>query len=116
MGVRTDAVAAAATFFEALGLIRVLDEPDFVVLDAPNGDRFELFGRAGPQPAHQFARNPIVVGFTVADIEAESARLVAAGAELLGTVERGSDGSAWRHFRAPDRHVYELTQHAEAAG
>lgn len=106
VGVQVARVEEMRAFFEAaLGLEQRLAREDFVVLDAPNGDRVELFGPRGPQPAYQFAANPVMVGFGVADIEAACARVVAAGGELLG--ERGR---SWQHFRAPDGFTYEVNQ------
>jgi hypothetical protein len=49
-----------------------------------------------------------VVGFVVDDIAAAVRALAGAGVELLGGHLGGPDGS-WRHFRAPDGNVYELT-------
>jgi predicted enzyme related to lactoylglutathione lyase len=96
-----------AVFCESvLGFERTLERRDFVVFDAPNGDRLELFGPAGPQPGYQFAANPVVVGFAVPDLEAARRRLVAAGVELLG---EPAQGQTWQHFRAPDGRVYEVT-------
>ena len=110
VGIRTDAVTeTAALLREALGLSARLESDDFVVLDAPNGDRVELFGPNGPQPPHQFERNAVVVGFAVPDIEAARARLETVGAELLGRLE-GPPGAQWQHFRGPDSLVYELTE------
>jgi predicted enzyme related to lactoylglutathione lyase len=106
VGVRVARVEEMCAFLEAaIGLERQLERDDFVVLDAPNGDRLELFGPRGPQPAYQFAANPVMVGFGVADIDAACARVVAAGGELVG-----DRGSSWQHFRAPDGHVYEVNR------
>ncbi len=113
IGIRTDAVAeTAALLRNVLGLKLRLERDDFVVLDAANGDRIELFGPRGPQPPHQFERNAVIVGFAVADIETVRAQLETAGIELLGRLE-GSAGGRWQHFRGPDGLVYELTERAD---
>jgi len=49
-----------------------------------------------------------VVGFTVDDLPAAVAELERAGVELLGG-QVDEQGEGWRHFRAPDGNVYELT-------
>lgn len=111
VGVATERVAEMENFCAAvLGLNRRVKRQDFVVFDAPNGDRLEIFGPAGPQQRYQFEMNPVVVGFQVQKIDVARTRLAAAGIELLGDLERGSTGSAWQHFRAPDGRVYELNQ------
>jgi hypothetical protein len=32
------------------------------------------------------------------------------GIEFLDEIQRADDGNCWSHFRAPDGHVYELTE------
>jgi catechol 2,3-dioxygenase-like lactoylglutathione lyase family enzyme len=49
-----------------------------------------------------------VVGFVVEDLAAAVAELERAGVELLGG-QVDEHGAGWRHFRAPDGNVYELT-------
>jgi catechol 2,3-dioxygenase-like lactoylglutathione lyase family enzyme len=105
VGIRADDVERLAQFFEMLGLDRVHEATDFVVLDAPNGDRIEVFGPAGPQPDHQFAANQVMVGLAVPDLASAVERLRDAGVELLG-----DGGPTWQHFRGPDGLVYELTE------
>jgi predicted enzyme related to lactoylglutathione lyase len=60
--------------------------------------------RPGPRA---FSTGP-VVGFVVDDLTAAVRELEAAGIELLGG-EVDERGGGWRHFRAPDGNVYELT-------
>ncbi len=76
-----------------MGLDIVYQEPGFVVMDLPNGDRVEIFG--DDSPYNTFFTHP-VAGFLVDDIAAARA-------------EMAEDGYAWSHFRAPDGFVYELT-------
>jgi hypothetical protein len=49
-----------------------------------------------------------MVGFVVEDLPAAVAELEQAGVELLGGGDDEKAGS-WRHFRAPDGNVYELS-------
>lgn len=106
VGLRVDDVEGAAAFFvDALGFNRVKSREDFIVLDAPNGDRVELFGPRGPQPAHQFERNSVMVGFSVGNLDAAREQLVRHGAELLGDGDK-----TWQHFRGPGDFVYEVNQ------
>ena len=76
-----------------------------------DGAKLELFGgaEAGDGP-WMFESHPVVAGFLVDDIESVRAELARApDVELLGELRVMPDGYGWRHFRAPDGHVYELT-------
>jgi len=106
-GTRTGGYSAMVDFLTAvLGLTLVHQEPDFAVLHLPSGDKFEVFGPSDQDHQH-FTTGP-VVGFVVEDLPTAVAELEQAGAELLGghVDERGV---GWRHFRAPDGNVYELS-------
>jgi predicted enzyme related to lactoylglutathione lyase len=106
-GTKTDGYGAMVDFLTAvLGLTLMRQEHDVAVLDLPSGDRFEVFG-PGDQDHQHFTTGP-VVGFVVEDLPAAVAELERAGVALLGghVDERGL---GWRHFRAPDGNVYELT-------
>jgi len=46
----------------------------------------------------------------VDDLEAARAELIERGIEFLDETQRAADGNCWSHFRAPDGHVYELTE------
>ena len=97
-----------------LGLRVVSQSDEFVELETANDDKFEIFGPGRGAP-WQFATNDVVVGFLVDDIDAARDDLARTpGVELLGEIERGLDGYAWQHFRAPDGHVYELTRDPRA--
>src|SRR5262249_4286515 len=117
VGVATERYAAMRSFaLDVLGLTLVGEDGEFLESTAANGDKLEIFGPTGPQPAYQFAAAPVVVGFLVDDIEAARNELAAApGVELLGELEVMEDGYAWQHFRAPDGLVYELTFDPRAA-
>ena len=106
-GTRTDGYSAMVDFLTAvLGLTMVHQQRDFAVLELPSGDKFEVFGPSDEHHLHS-STGP-VVGFVVEDLPAAVAELEQGGVELLGghVDERGL---GWRHFRAPDGNVYELS-------
>jgi catechol 2,3-dioxygenase-like lactoylglutathione lyase family enzyme len=106
-GTRTGGYGAMVDFLTAvLGLTLAHQEPDFAVLDLPSGDKFEVFGPSDRDHQH-FTTGP-VVGFVVEDLPAAVAELEQAGVELLGG-QVDERGLGWRHFRAPDGNVYELS-------
>lgn len=106
-GTRTDGYGAMVEFLTSvLGLAVTRQQPDFAVLGLPSGDTVEVFGPSDQD--HRYFTTGPVVGFVVEDLPAAVAELEQAGVELLGghVDERGG---GWRHFRAPDGNVYELT-------
>jgi predicted enzyme related to lactoylglutathione lyase len=106
-GTRTGAYGAMVAFLqEVLGLTIDHEESGFAAFRLPSGDTFEVFG-PGDRDHDYFTTGP-VVGFVVDDLAAAVRALEAAGVELLGGHLDGPYGS-WRHFRAPDGNVYELT-------
>ena len=110
MGVKTSRFEEMDRFVtRVMGFNSFAKNRDFRAFRLPNGDKFELFGPAGPDPTEQFARNKVVAGFLVDDIDRARQELVSSGIELIGPLVRDSDGYAWQHFRAPDGTVYELT-------
>ena len=107
VGTRTTEFAATAAFFEdVLGLGVQHSEPDFTILDVPDGASVEIFGPASGYNAH--LRHP-VAGFEVDDLRSAVDELTAAGAEIVLPITGGPETS-WVHFRAPDGFVYELTE------
>ena len=107
LGTRTAQFEPMLDFCQnVMGLAPIHKEPDFAVLDMPNGDRLEIFGPNSPY--NIFMTHP-VVGFLVEDIVSARAELEAHGIEFLGPIHTGADGYAWSDFRAPDGFVYELT-------
>jgi catechol 2,3-dioxygenase-like lactoylglutathione lyase family enzyme len=109
VGTRTmDYTATVAFFRDVLGLVVSSSQPDFAVLDVPDGATVEVFG-----PASQYNRhlNHPVAGFLVDDLENAVRELQAADAEIVLPVQRGGTRS-WVHFRAPDGFVYELVEDA----
>ena len=108
VGTRTTEYAATVAFFsDVLGLRVHASEPDFTVLDVPDGATVEVFGPASRYNRH--LAHP-VAGFRVADLESAAAELQAAGVEIVLPLQRGGSRS-WLHFRAPDGFVYELVEH-----
>jgi catechol 2,3-dioxygenase-like lactoylglutathione lyase family enzyme len=89
-----------------MGLSVTHQEPGFVVMDLPNGDRVEIFG--DDSQYNSFFTHP-VAGFLVDDIVAARAEMESHGIEFIGPIETAEDGNAWTHFRAPDGFIYELT-------
>jgi catechol 2,3-dioxygenase-like lactoylglutathione lyase family enzyme len=106
-GTRTDTYSPMLAFLtDVLGLPVNHQERDFAAFGLPSGDTFELFGPSD-QDHRYFSTGP-VVGFVVEDLPAAVAELERAGVELLGG-QVDEHGEGWRHFRAPDGNVYELT-------
>ena len=108
VGTRTTAFAETTAFFrDVLGLGVHSSEPDFEVLDVPDGSTVEVFGPSSTWNAH--LEHP-VAGFRVEDLGEAERELREAGAEIV--LERqGDDERGWLHFRAPDGFVYELAWH-----
>jgi hypothetical protein len=106
-GTRTQAYRPMVEFLTTvLGLAVAHGDEDVTAFELPSRERFEVFGPDDEDHRH-FSTGP-VVGFVVADLPAAVAELERAGVELLGgQVDQGGQG--WRHFRAPDGNVYELT-------
>ncbi len=108
LGTRTEAFDEMRDFFlEITGVTPRIDEPGFVVLDLASGDRLEVFGA---RPGEESFMVAPVAGFLVDDLEAARAELLKRGIEFLDEIQRADDGNCWSHFRAPDGHVYELTE------
>jgi predicted enzyme related to lactoylglutathione lyase len=106
-GTRTGEYPAMVAFLQAvLGLTTSQEGSDFAAFQLPEGGTFEVFGPRDQDHAH-FSTGP-VVGFVVDDLAAAVRELEAAGVELLGG-QVDERGGGWRHFRAPDGNVYELT-------
>ena len=107
LGTRTSNFDAMVNLYQnIMGLEFTHQEPGFMVMDLPNGDRLEVFGMN--QRITTFFANP-VAGFLVGDIASARAEMESHGIEFIGPIETAEDGNAWSHFRAPDRFIYELT-------
>ena len=106
MGVQTERFDEMKAFLEALlGGVPPRQEPGFALWSLPNGDLIELYAPGGKP---DFGTAP-VVGFQVADLDAATRDIEAAGAEIVGGYGPNEDGYATFHFRAPDGNVYEIT-------
>lgn len=111
VGVRTGNVEGSVDFFQrVLGFKVSSRDLDFAVLQTESGDTVEVFGpSARLSEPNQFDRNRVVVGLLVDDIDAARDAIEAAGATLLGELERTAEGYAWQHFIGPDGNTWELT-------
>jgi predicted enzyme related to lactoylglutathione lyase len=99
-----------AEFFEkAFGLAPDVAFPGFAAFSIGRGQVFEIYGPTNV-PDYGLNADGVIFGFRVEDIEAASAEVKAAGAELLGQVTRMDNGYAYRHFRAPDGKIYGLNE------
>ena len=108
LGTRTAHFDAMRGFFARIAGEPHIDQPAFAVWDLMNGDRLEVFGPDGDAPP--FKEAP-VAGFLVDDVAAARAELEQIdGVEFIGPIHGdGTLGNQWSHFRAPDGHVYEVT-------
>jgi catechol 2,3-dioxygenase-like lactoylglutathione lyase family enzyme len=107
VGTRTTEHDATVGFFrDVLGLAVLHGEPDFTVLEVPDGSTVEVFGAGSRYNRH--LTHP-VAGFLVTDLGAAEAELRRAGVAIVLPVQRGDTG-AWLHFRAPDGFLYELAE------
>jgi hypothetical protein len=106
-GTRTEAYRPMVEFLTTvLGLTVAHQDQKVTAFELPSRERFEVFGPDDQDHRH-FTTGP-VVGFVVRDLPAAVAELERAGVELLGG-QVNDAGEGWRHFRAPDGNVYELT-------
>jgi glyoxylase I family protein len=102
-----DPVAAAAWYAEHLGftVVRSSAEPPYAHFLAPpgGGSLLEIFCDAATAPLDHHAVDPMQghLAFAVDDIDAETARLVAAGALGGGTATRTPAGDAYAIVRDP---------------
>jgi catechol 2,3-dioxygenase-like lactoylglutathione lyase family enzyme len=112
LGIRTAEYEQTVAFFrDVLGLRVRCAEPDFAMFQLPDGAKVEVFG---PESQHNRHFDGPVVGFLVDDVGAGAVQLAAAGTEVYPVLREGRD--AWVHFRAPDGHLYELTEAPDVAG
>jgi catechol 2,3-dioxygenase-like lactoylglutathione lyase family enzyme len=107
VGTRTTEYAATVAFFkDVLGLGEQASEPDFAVLEVPDGATVEIFGPTSR--FNQHLTHP-VAGFLVASLDEAVEELEAADAEIV-LPPQGGGARSWLHFRAPDGFVYELVE------
>ena len=106
LGVRTSDFDAMVNLYrDVMGLEVHHQEPNFVVMNLPNGDRVEVFG--ADSPYNTFFTNP-VAGSLMDDLRAARAEMESQGIEFIGPTEVMEDGNAWAHFCAPDGFIFEL--------
>jgi catechol 2,3-dioxygenase-like lactoylglutathione lyase family enzyme len=111
IGIRTSAIREMTHLCtDVFGLKPRHQDRDFVALEAPNGDRVELFAPDHPKHTH-FTTGP-VAGFEVDDVLLARQALVDARLEILSEVEGTEGGTQWVHFRGPDGNVYEIVKHS----
>ena len=102
-----DPAATAAWYVEHLGftVVRASDAPPYAHFLAPpgGGSLLEIFRDAATAPLEHGDVDPMQshLAFAVEDIEAETARLVAAGAAPGGPVTRTPAGDAYAIVRDP---------------
>lgn len=107
LGTRTSRFDEMLNLYQTvMGMNLTHQEPGFVVLELPDGDKVELFGEESSY--NGFFTHP-VAGFLVDDIASARAEMESQGIEFIGPIETAEDGNAWAHFRAPDGFIYELT-------
>lgn len=94
---------------EKLGLKQVLSKEDMAVFLMPNGDVFEIMA------PHIDASQPELgqmecpkAEFLVEDVQQARQDMEAIGIEFVGPVYV-AEKHAWTNFRAPDGHLYGLT-------
>ncbi|MFF8367406.1 VOC family protein [Streptomyces lydicus] len=97
-----------AFFKDVFGLPATVEHPGFAQFPQAGGGVLEVFADRNTPP-YGF-NGGVAFGFRVDDIEAASAELAAAGAELLGEINRLGNGKAYRFFRGPGGHVYGLDE------
>ncbi|MCC6147378.1 MAG: VOC family protein [Anaerolineaceae bacterium] len=110
LGTRTKNIEEMVKFCtEKLGLKPVILVPEMAVFVLPNGDVFEIMAPEIRQ------RQPELEGlecpkaeFLVDDVKTARADMEKLGVEFVGPVHT-SEKHAWTNFRAPDGHLYGLT-------
>lgn len=94
---------------EKLGLMAVIEVPEMVVFRLPNGDVFEIMAPRidHTQPELEALECP-KAEFMVKDVKQARQDLEKLGVEFVGPVHV-AEKHAWTNFRAPDGHLYGLT-------
>ena len=111
LGVRAEAYEPMVAFLrDVLGLRVEFERRTTAELSLPDGDRVQVFGPGDPYFSFfaEHAGGPVAL-FEVADVHGARGELVAAGIEVVGSIEREREWE-WLHFRAPDGNLYELGQ------
>lgn len=110
VGTRTDNVDEMVRFCtQVLGLNAVHLEPELAVFALPNGDVFEIMGAVVGRQQPELAGLPCPkADFLVTDVKAARAEMEQQGVEFIGPIYT-TDKHSWTHFKAPDGHLYGLT-------
>lgn len=106
MGVRTDRFLETVSFYrDLLGLEMLKDEADAAWFRLEDGTEVHVYGPDDSD--HNFFEAGPVVGLNVDDFDETRSRMITAGIQFVGNVQR--DGlRAWNHFLGPDGNVYEI--------
>ena len=92
---------------DALGLVETGSGDGWVHFEL-GSNLLELIQR---DPSSQYEQTRYQVGYTVEDIEAARAHLLAIGAVQISEIEGGSDTrNKWCYFQDPEGNVFEITQ------
>jgi predicted enzyme related to lactoylglutathione lyase len=104
--------ATVTMLADAFGLQPNMAMDGFKQYEFDNGSMLELYVAGGPMvPDYGYNVEGISFGFRVEDVAEASAALEAAGAQLLGEINRVPDFNyAYRHFRGVDGVVYGLNE------
>jgi hypothetical protein len=101
LGTRTSNFDAMVNLYQnIMGLDITHQEPGFVVMDLPKGDRVEVFGEASSY--NTFFTNP-VSGFLVDDIASARAEMESQGIEFIGPTEVVEHGFIYELTYDPKR-------------
>jgi catechol 2,3-dioxygenase-like lactoylglutathione lyase family enzyme len=109
IGIRTDQLDPMRVFLrDVLGLRPTFDEPTTAEFETTGGDRIQIIAPGDSYYAFfaDHAQGPVPL-FEVDDVRSVRGELEAAGAELVGSLERDSAWE-WIHVRAPDGNLYEF--------
>ena len=113
LGVVADDLEAQTAFYrDVLGIRQGESGEGWVQFDL-DGHLFEVIARSS---LPQYDTRRYQVGFTVDDIEATRAELIAAGVAPISEIEGDDDtDNLWAYFRDPEGNVFEITQWRELA-
>jgi catechol 2,3-dioxygenase-like lactoylglutathione lyase family enzyme len=109
VGVQTPHYQPMVRFLrDVLGLRVNFEQPTTVEFSTSEGDRFQVMAPGDPYFDFfgRHATGPVPL-FEVDDVHLARQELEAAGAELVGQLDRDANWE-WVHVRAPDGHLYEL--------
>ena len=109
VGVIADDVERQRAFYrDVLGMKELEAGDGYVSFDLDPHIVFEILQRSA-EPDH--AQRQFQVGFTVRDIHAARAALIARGVEAVNEVQGGLDvGAYWCGFRDAEGNLFEITQ------